>query len=370
MPVVLFAGGGTGGHLMPALAIADAMVALDPTIAPFFVGAFRGVEAKVLPTRPWRYELFPFEPIHRHQWWRNIGLPFSLYRSLNGIRQVLRENDPVLAVGTGGYASGPALWAAAGRGIPIVIQEQNAYPGFASRRLAGRAAQIHLGFPEARSFLGPGAATEVFDTGNPIVPPPHPLPDQVDAKLKWGFSPEQKVVLVAGGSQGSLAINEVVSTALAQGLWPEGSGRTALLWQAGAATVDRFAHHRKQGLVAVEGFIDPMSDAYAAADLVVGRAGAITSAETAAWGLPSILIPLPTSAANHQLTNARALDRAGSAVLLEQKDLTSRALIDSITGILSDPAKTADLASAALERARPHASREIARQALRLLSNS
>src|SRR5689334_14250821 len=111
MPVVLFAGGGTGGHLMPALAIADAMVALDPSIEPYFVGALRGVEAKVLPTRPWRHTLLPFEPIYRKQWWKNVRLPFSTVRSLMGIRKILRAEQPVLAIGTGGYASGPALWA-------------------------------------------------------------------------------------------------------------------------------------------------------------------------------------------------------------------------------------------------------------------
>jgi UDP-N-acetylglucosamine--N-acetylmuramyl-(pentapeptide) pyrophosphoryl-undecaprenol N-acetylglucosamine transferase len=340
------------------------MVALDHTIEPFFVGAFRGVEAKVLPTRPWRHALFPFEPIHRRQWWKNAGLPFSMFRSLNGIRRVLRETDPVLAIGTGGYASGVALWAASGRGIPIVLQEQNAYPGFVTRRLAGRAAQIHLGFPEAINHLKPGKQAEVLDTGNPIVPPPRPLPDQVDAKLKWGFSPEQKVVLVAGGSQGSLAMNEVVSATLSAGLWPKGVG---LVWQAGAATRDRFAHHAKPGLVAVEGFIDPMADAYGAADLAVVRGGAITAADVAAWGLPSIIVPLPTSAENHQLVNARALDAAGAAILLEQKNLTPDSLVRTMTGVLFDPAKTADLVAAASERARPSASSDIAAHALRLI---
>jgi UDP-N-acetylglucosamine--N-acetylmuramyl-(pentapeptide) pyrophosphoryl-undecaprenol N-acetylglucosamine transferase len=361
---VLFAGGGTGGHLMPALAIADAMVKLDPTIEPYFVGALRGVEAKVLPSRPWRHTLLPFEPIYRKQWWKNIRLPVATYRSFTGIRKILKAENPVLAIGTGGYASGPALWAAEARGIPIVLQEQNAYPGFATRRLAGRASQVHLGFPEAESFLRPGADTEVLDTGNPIVPPPRPLPDGVDAKLKWGFSPEQKVVLVTGGSQGSLALNDVLATALASGLWPR---EVAMIWQAGASTLHRFSALAKPGFVAVEGFIDPMADAYAAADFAIARGGAVTAADLAAWGLPSIIIPLPTSAANHQLTNARALDDAGAAILLEQKDLTPKRLVDTMMSVLNNPAKTADLAAGARERARPDAATEIARHALRLL---
>jgi UDP-N-acetylglucosamine--N-acetylmuramyl-(pentapeptide) pyrophosphoryl-undecaprenol N-acetylglucosamine transferase len=366
MPVVLFAGGGTGGHLMPALAIADAMVAIDPTIEPFFVGAERGVEARVLPARPWRHVLLPFEPIYRNQWWKNYKLPMSMYRSFKGVRMVLRREEPVLAVGTGGYACGPSIWAAAGRGIPTVLQEQNAYPGYAIRRLAGRARQVHLGFPEGRAFLKPGAATEVLDTGNPIVPPPDILPDGIDARLEWGFAPEDKVVLVAGGSQGSLAINEAIAAALDSGLWPH-DRRAVLIWQTGTSTFAKFSHHSKTGSVRVEAFIDPMAKAYAAADLVVGRAGAITSAEIAAWGLPSILIPLPTSAANHQLVNAQALAAAGAAVLLEQRAMTPRSLVDAITGVLFNPAKTADISSAARDRARPRAAHDIAEHALRLL---
>ena len=367
MTTVLFAGGGTGGHLMPALAIADAMVTLEPAVEPYFVGAQRGVEAKVLPQRPWRHTLLPFEPIYRKQWWKNVRLPVAAFRSMVGIRKILKAEKPVLAIGTGGYASGPALWAAASRDIPIVLQEQNAYPGYATRRLAGSAAQIHLGFPEAESFLRPGPATEVLDTGNPIVPPPNPLPDGVDAKLKWGFGPSQKVVLVTGGSQGAVALNLAVAGALKTGIWPKDVG---LIWQTGAGSYDQFKDLQAVSgqRLAISGFIDPMSEAYAAADFAVARGGAMTAADLTAWGLPSMIVPLPTAAANHQLTNARALDEAGAAMLLEQKDLTPKTLVEGMMSVLSDPAKTADMASAALERARPDAARDIAEAALRLLS--
>jgi len=368
MTVVLFAGGGTGGHLMPALSIADAMVAADSSVEPFFVGAERGIEAQVLPARPWRYTLLPFEPIYRRQWWKNARLPWSAWRSLRGVREILRRENPVLAVGTGGYVSGPALWAASGRGIPIVIQEQNAYPGFATRRLAGRAAQIHLGFPEARRYLNPGAATAVLDTGNPIVPPPAADGRRLtaDGKRYLGFDPGKPLVLVTGGSQGALAINLVVAEALTSDLWPQD---VQVLWQTGAGSYDRFKH-----LSAVSrhltAFIDPMSDAWAAADLVVARGGASTSADVAAWGLPSIVIPLPTSAGNHQLLNGRALDAAGAAVLLEQHNLTAASLVATVGQLLSDPARMADIAAAASARARPFASADIARQALQLARKS
>src|SRR4029077_14462655 len=155
MSVVLFAGGGTGGHLMPALAIAEAMVEADPSIEPFFVGAERGIEARVLPKRPWRHELLPLEPIYRRPGVKNVMLRLTTWRSLPRLREILRKEQPVLAVGTGGYVAGPVLWAAALAGIPRVLPEENAFPGFAPRRLARKARQIHLGFPEARAYLTP-----------------------------------------------------------------------------------------------------------------------------------------------------------------------------------------------------------------------
>ena len=370
MSVVLFAGGGTGGHLMPALAIADAMVAADPSIEPFFVGAQRGIEARVLPKRRWRHVLLPMEPIYRRQWWKNVRLPWSVYQTLRQLRGVLVRESPVLAIGTGGYVSGPVLWAASLRGVPTLIQEQNAFPGFATRRLAHRARQIHLGFPEARAYLEPGPRTEIFDSGNPILPPPElwlrALGDtrlRAEAKATL-FDPGRPLVLVLGGSQGARAINQVVAEAIAGGLWP---AQAQLLWQTGSANLDELAHLAAPGRRVV-GFIDPIAPAYAAADLVVARAGAITSAELAAWGLPAILIPLPTAAANHQLRNARALAEGGAAVLLEQRSLTGQTLAKAVQDLLEDPAKMADLSRSIRARARPDAAREIAHKALLLVS--
>ncbi len=364
MSVVLFAGGGTGGHLMPALAIAEAMVALDGAIRPHFVGSFRGVEAKVLPARPWPYTLLPFEPIYRRHWWRNVRLPLSLYRTFSGIRQLLRREQPVLAVGTGGYVAGPVLWAAMGRGIPGVLQEQNAFPGVTTRRLARRARQIHLGFPEAGSWLDAGPRTRVLFSGNPIVPVPVDRPTRLVAKGALGLDPERPLALVVGGSQGALAVNQVVAKALTSGVWP---GDVQLLWQTGAGTYEQFRHLATPG-VQVAAFLDPVADAYAAADLVIGRAGAMTLAELAAWGIPSILVPLPTAAADHQLTNARAMVEAGAAALIEQHRLSPEGLAEQVRTLLSDPAGMARMGEALLHRARPDAADSIAREVLQLLS--
>jgi len=360
---VLFAGGGTGGHLMPALAIAESMVRLEPRVQPFFVGAERGVESQVLPARPWRHLLLPLEPIYRRRWWLNVRLPLSTWRSLRSLHTLLAAERPGLAVGTGGYASGLAIWAAARRGVPVVLQEQNALPGIATRRLAPRARQIHLGFPEARQHLKPGPRTQIFDSGNPIVPPPAPRPAPAAARERLGFRPALPVVVVVGGSQGALALNEAVAAALSGGDWPSD---VQLLWQTGQAWSERFQSLAREG-VRIEAFLDPMAQAYAAADLVVCRAGAMTLAEVAAWGLPAILVPLPTAAANHQLTNAMALAAAGSAVVLEQHNLTGRSLGSDVAGLLGAPARMADLSRAISERAKSDAATRIARESLQLL---
>jgi len=361
---VLVAGGGTGGHLMPALALAEEMVRLDPRVRPYFVGGRRGIEAEVLPQRPWAFELLPLEPIWRRRWWRNARLPITALRSLRGIRAILRRESPALVVGTGGYVSGPVVWAAMGHGIPAVLQEQNAYLGLATRWLARRARQVHLGFPEARALLKVGPGTTVFDSGNPIQAPPRERPSKADAKRALGFPPDAGLVLVLGGSQGALAINQAVAAALGSSALP---ADCSLLWQTGAATHPQFAGYRAQGRVAVEPFIDPVAKAYAAADLTLARAGAMTLAELAAWSMPAILIPLPSAAAGHQLSNARALSQSGAAVLIEQREATGPALGSAVTTLLRTPAKLADLGAAMARRAKPDAATSIATEVLKLM---
>jgi UDP-N-acetylglucosamine--N-acetylmuramyl-(pentapeptide) pyrophosphoryl-undecaprenol N-acetylglucosamine transferase len=361
---VIFAGGGTGGHLMPALALAEEMVRLDASITPLFVGGERGVEAQVLPQRPWRYELLPFEPLRRVEWWKNARLPINLFRSVRRIGHILSHERPGLVIGTGGYVSFPTVRAAVSRRVPAVIQEQNAFPGLATRFLARHAAQVHLGFPEARAYLKPGRHTEVVVSGNPIKAPPNPRPNREEAKRLLGFAPERPLALIMGGSQGALAINRAVREAQADGSWPR---HVQILWQTGAGTHGAFLPYAVPGRVRVEPFIDPIEAAYAAADLVVARAGAMTIAEVAAWALPSVLIPLPTSAAGHQLANARAMAQAGAAVLLEQAEATGKRLGSVATGLISDPAKMADMSSRASERALPNSASEIATAALRLV---
>jgi len=207
----------------------------------------------------------------------------------------------------------------------------------------------------------------VFDSGNPIPPPPAELPPKAASKSKLGFPADRPLVLVTGGSQGALPINLAVADALEGALFPAGA---SLLWQCGAQSLDQFSHFRAEGLVSVEPFIDPVADAYAAADLVVARAGAMTLAGLAAWGLPAVLVPLPTAAAGHQLTNAQALAQSGAAVLLQQHEMTGAALAGVVGTLLGDPARMADLKARILSRARPNAASVIASEALKLVLNS
>lgn len=359
---VLIAGGGTGGHLMPALAIASALQEHAPEVEPVLIGATRGVEARILPSRDFRFHLLPTEPIYRRAWWRNFRWPFVAGRLLREVGRVFETERPAAVLGTGGYASGPVVWWAARNGIPTAIQEQNAYPGLATRWLSRRVRHVYLGLPEAQRLLRLGQNTQVFDTGNPITPP---SPGRRSAAAaKFGLDASRLVVLVTGGSQGARAINRAVAGWLDAG----GPGGAALIWVTGRGTYDEFARYHRPPQVQVLDFLDPMGDGYAVADLVVSRAGMITVAELCAWGLPNVLVPLPTAAADHQTHNARVLAASGASLMLPQGELTPDRLGDVITALLSDPARRKEMGERALARGRPHAARDIVSNLLTLIS--
>ena len=357
-PVVLIAGGGTGGHLMPALAIASRLRARRPDLEPVLIGAERGIEATLLPTRDFRFHLLPVEPLYRRQWWKNARWPFVAVRLFRRLQEDFTEERPVGVIGTGGYASGPSAWLAGRRGLPVAIQEQNAFPGLATRLLARQVNHVYLGLPEARGRLRFGLTTQVFETGNPI-PPPDPARRE-SARRRFGLananSPDGRpVVLITGGSQGALAINEVVAGWLDSGA---AAGFT-VLWATGRGSYQRFASRHRPPDIQVFDFLDPIADAYAVADLAVGRAGMMTGAELCAWGVPSVLIPLPSAAGDHQRHNAQALAAAGAAVMILQRELTVQRLGDAVGGLLSDSSRRAAMARAALVRGKPGAADEI-----------
>jgi UDP-N-acetylglucosamine--N-acetylmuramyl-(pentapeptide) pyrophosphoryl-undecaprenol N-acetylglucosamine transferase len=357
---ILIAGGGTGGHLMPALAIAAELRRQRPDIEPVLVGAERGIERTLLPTRDFRYRLLPAEPLYRRQWWKNWRWPLVAAKLVRSVGQLLDAEQPVAVLGTGGYASAPVVYLAARRGIPTAIQEQNALPGLASRLVSRRVRHIYLGAPEARGHLRLGHDTEVFDTGNPITPPDSARAGA--ARLRFGLDGAEPVVLVTGGSQGAVALNEATAEWIAAG----GNRGVTLLWATGKGSYERFRHLNAPPRVQVFDFLDPIADAFAVADLVVGRAGMMTCAELCAWGLPSILIPLPTAADDHQTSNARALEASGAARMLVQSELTPESLGREVRRLVGSPEERAAMAAAASRRGRPTASVDIVSHLLTL----
>ena len=372
MSRVLFAGGGTGGHLYPAIALADAVQALRPGTEVHFVGAKRGVEARVLPERGLPHTLLPFHPVYRDAVWMNAVTVAGLTRSFLGLATLFMRFRPHLVVATGGYASAPAGMMAVLANVALAVQEQNSFPGLTVRTLARFAAQVHLGFPEAAAQMTPGRNTQVYALGNPIRPPAQV--DRSAARAQFGLDADATVVLVVGGSQGARALNDALLGALrdvAAGRLDAPGGNVQILWGTGPAHIDAITREidalGMSAWVKPVGYITAMNEALAAADLAVSRAGAMATAELLAWGIPMLLVPLPTAAADHQTHNAAALDEAGAAVHLPQKSLTPAQLWQKLHALVNDPARRSSMADAARRRAHPDAAREIAEKLALLL---
>ena len=360
---VIFAGGGTGGHLYPGLAIARALVRLDPTVEPFFVGAQRGIERQVLPTTEFPHVLLDLHPLYRPRVWKNwrtVRGAFSAWRRFDA---VVREGRPRIVVGTGGYAAGLAMAYAIRHQIPMVQQAGDVVPGITARFFSRWSREIYLNFPEAARYLRVRHADALVDTGAPIEPPPHPRPDRAAARQHWGFPPQGgRVLLVHGASQGALAINRAMREWIERGI-PDG---LYIIWATGRGTYDQFREldGAAQGRVRVRDYLAPIAEAYAATDFAVTRAGAMTTAELMAWTIPPILVPLPTAAADHQTTNAKALAAAGAAVLLPQAELTAATIDAAVRRVLGNREVFDALSAGARARARPDAAEQIAKRIL------
>jgi UDP-N-acetylglucosamine--N-acetylmuramyl-(pentapeptide) pyrophosphoryl-undecaprenol N-acetylglucosamine transferase len=363
---VLFGGGGTGGHLYPGLAIARALVGLDARVDPFFVGARRGIERDVLPGSGFPHELLDLHPLYRARPWHNWRTLAGLTGAWRRIGRIAAASPPRAVVGTGGYAAGALLAYAAARRIPIGLQEQNSHAGMTTRVFSRFAREVYLGFPEAERTLPHGTGVTYVDSGNPIEPPPSPLPSRDDARRAWDFPDDvRRVLLVFGGSQGARGINAAVDGWLAPGgdALPADVG---VIWATGKGNFAGYAH-RESARVRVRPYLSPIADAYAATDLAVARAGAMGTAELCAWGVPMILVPLPTAAADHQTANARALEQAGAAVHVRQAEFTPDRLDALVRELLHDAARLGRLAAAARARARPDAAKLIAARILNLI---
>ncbi len=359
---VLVAGGGTGGHLYPGLAIARALVRLDPSVQPHFVGALRGVERDVLPKTEFPHTLLDLHPVYRPAIWNNWRTVRGAFSAWSGMRRLGRDLKPPLVVGTGGYASGAALAWAWSHGVTIVQHIGDSHPGATARLFTRISKEAYLGFPEAERWL-PHTGCVFRDTGNPIEPPPDIRPDPAAARARWGFPPGARVLLVFGGSQGARALNQSVAAWVERGI-PKS---LCLIWATGAGQYDAFRQFDRAD-VRVVPYLSPIADAYAAADLAFVRGGMMGTSELCAWGVPMIICPLPSAAMDHQTSNALAFETAGAAIHVAQRELTAEKLDAIVRSLLDDPARLNSLREHALARARPSAAEDIARCILRLLA--
>lgn len=368
---VVFSGGGTGGHLYPALALADALVALRPDVRPFFVGAARGVEADILPRRGAEHALLPVEGFPRGGGLAGLRALPRLGVSLLAVADLFQSLRPEAVVVTGGYAGGPAGIVAGVQGVPLVLQEQNAVPGVTTRLLSLWAAQVHVAFPEAVDRLPSLARRRAHLSGNPVRPVA--ALDRGGARSAFGLPTEGPVALVVGGSQGSVALNRTLMEAVegvGAGLLSRPEG-LSVLWSTGPrhhqGVATSLAAAGNPAWVRAVPYIHDMEAALAAADLAVSRAGAMATAELLNHGLPAVLVPLPTAAADHQARNAEALARAGAAVVAPEAGLSGAGLWGHMTALMVDPGALARMGEAARRLARPAAAAEIAAHIARLL---
>jgi UDP-N-acetylglucosamine--N-acetylmuramyl-(pentapeptide) pyrophosphoryl-undecaprenol N-acetylglucosamine transferase len=358
---VWFAGGGTGGHLYPGLAIARALVRLRPDVRPHFVGALRGIERDVLPGTEFPHTLLDLHPLYRPQVWKNWRTLRGAVGAWVALGRLRRQAPPELVVGTGGYASGLTMLFGWRSGVTVVQHIGDAYPGLTARLSARFTREAYLGFPEASAALPPGRCTFV-DTGNPIAPPPDIRPDARRARERWGFPASARVLLVFGGSQGARALNKAVAAWVDAGIPPE----LCIIWATGKAQYESYQQYDRADVRVVR-YLDPIADAYAASDLALVRAGMMGTSELSAWGIPMILVPLPTAAADHQTRNAEAIERGGAGVHLPQATFDVARLDATVRGLLADGPRLRRMSDAARARGRPRAADEIAQRISALL---
>jgi len=338
---LLLAGGGTGGHLFPAIALAEQFKSEEPQGEILFVGTERGLEARMLPELGWTLETIEMSGWAGRGFIARVKVLGQLLKSLGQSRNILRKFEPDIVVGVGGYASVPVLLAAKTLGIPYMIHEQNAWPGLANRLLGRWAKRVCLSFDEAdRAFHR--SATVL--TGNPV---------RAAMEACRNIDDDRFCLLVFGGSQGARAINRAVVAALP--LLAEWRGRLEIIHQTGEQdyqeTLQGYRDNEWQEMEVLP-FIKDMAGAYAKSTLIVCRAGATTLAELTACGRPAILVPYPYAAAGHQSANARALAAKGAAMTLEEADLTPERLATLINGLLHDRTSIRTMASAAKGLAR------------------
>jgi UDP-N-acetylglucosamine--N-acetylmuramyl-(pentapeptide) pyrophosphoryl-undecaprenol N-acetylglucosamine transferase len=348
---ILISGGGTGGHIYPALAIANAWMDKHPDSEILFVGAQGKMEMQKVPEAGYSIKGLPVAGLQRKLTLANLSFPIKLWRSLRMASKIVKEFQPQLVVGVGGYASGPVLYAAQNKGIPTLLQEQNSYAGLTNKLLAKKAAKICVAYPEMERFF---PKEKLKLTGNPVRKDLLDLAGKREQGIQvFGLDPNRKTVFVLGGSLGARTLNQAMLKHMVD-LEKEGY---QVLWQSGKFYFkDMEVALEKAGLthIHLREFIREMDLAYAAADVIVSRAGALSVSELCLVGKPVIFIPSPNVAEDHQTKNANACVRQGAAVLLADADAVGK-FKEYIDDLLQHEEKAQSLATAIKKLAMPDA---------------
>jgi UDP-N-acetylglucosamine--N-acetylmuramyl-(pentapeptide) pyrophosphoryl-undecaprenol N-acetylglucosamine transferase len=331
---IIIAGGGTGGHVFPAIAIGRALERLEPSVQLLFVGALGKMEMEKVPEAGFRVKGLEIAGLNRSAWWKNISLPVKVIRSLRQAREIIRDFSPDVVVGVGGYASFPMLRSAQNKGIPTLIQEQNSYAGKTNKLMGKKAGKICVAYDGMEKFF---PREKLVLTGNPVR---HDIAEnsvtREAASAAFGLDPGKKTVLAVGGSLGAKSINEAIYAHLDEFT----RSGIQLIWQTGTLFIDQateiIALKEASASIRAQAFIRHMDKAYAAADVIISRAGS-TIAELCIVGKPAILVPYPYAAEDHQTQNARSLVDKNAALMVKDSD-TGNELIDKAIGLIADEA--------------------------------
>ncbi len=353
----VFGAGGTGGHLYPALAVAEKIKEKKPEAEILFLGNKNKIEGKVLPKTDFAFKPIIVAGFMRGEIWRNILFPFKLLLGLLQSLSACFKFKPRVAVGTGAYVAGPVMWAADFMGAKVILLEQNSYPGVTNRLLDRKATEIFAAFEESKKYFRVPEKVKVV--GNPVRVNVKTI-SKDEAREKLGLQKDAKAILVLGGSLGALSINEAVAEIVEK---TKGE-KYVWLWQTGAAYFEKYKKYADEN-IRVFDFIEDIGVFYSAADLVIARAGATTIAELAALGLPAVLIPSPNVAANHQYKNAEELFKAGAVKLIEDSKAKEK-LFETIEAVINDENELEKLKNNIKKFAKPDAAEIIAKRAIEL----
>lgn len=356
---IIISGGGTGGHIFPAIAIANALKRIDPATEILFVGANGRMEMEKVPAAGYKIIGLDIQGINRQSLWKNIMLPYKLMESIRRSRAIIKDFKPDVAVGVGGFASGPLLIAAGRSGIPYLIQEQNSYAGVTNKKLGRKAAKICVAFDGMEKFF---PQEKIMLTGNPIRPESVDIAGKRNEALNhFGLDQTKKTILVTGGSLGAKTLNDCMLAGLSR----FADHDIQLIWQCGNYYYNLLKNEVREGVLLFP-FLQRMDLAYAAADVIVARAGAGTIAELCAVGKPVILVPSPNVAEDHQTKNANSLVDKGAALLVRDSEAREE-LVDVAIALLGDLKSCEELAANIKALALLEADEVIAREVLNLI---